>query len=86
VVATIHRHPPSISRAFTQVALPTCVEVHCWNQGFARNLANVGMSRWPKYRWALTGFAEVAGADFDELKRGFLHEPREPPLMTTSVR
>ncbi len=71
----------NLVRAFTQGGFADLREVHSWNQGFARNPANVKYEQMAKHIDKAVKFMEAAGADFDELKRVEFYTGHEGLLM-----
>jgi 3-deoxy-7-phosphoheptulonate synthase len=71
----------NLIRAFTQGGFADLREVHRWNQGFARNPANVRYEQMAKDIDKAIKFMEAAGADFDELKRVEFYTSHEGLLM-----
>jgi 3-deoxy-7-phosphoheptulonate synthase len=71
----------NLVRAFTQGGFADLREVHRWNQGFARNPANVRYEQMAKDIDKAIKFMEAAGADFDELKRVEFYTSHEGLLM-----
>jgi 3-deoxy-7-phosphoheptulonate synthase len=71
----------NLVRAFTQGGFADLREVHRWNQGFARNPANVRYEQMAHDIDKAIKFMEAAGADFDELKRVDFYTSHESLLM-----
>jgi 3-deoxy-7-phosphoheptulonate synthase len=71
----------NLVRAFTQGGFADLREVHRWNQGFARNPANVRYEQMAHDIDKAIKFMEAAGADFDELKRVEFYTSHEGLLM-----
>jgi 3-deoxy-7-phosphoheptulonate synthase len=71
----------NLVRAFTQGGFADLRQVHSWNQGFARNPANVRYEQMAKHIDKAVKFMEAAGADFDELKRVEFYTGHEGLLM-----
>ncbi|MCP2637142.1 3-deoxy-7-phosphoheptulonate synthase class II [Microbacterium sp. HD4P20] len=71
----------NLIRAFTQGGFADLREVHSWNQGFAKNPANVRYERMANEIDRAIRFMEAAGADFDELKRVEFYTGHEGLLM-----
>jgi 3-deoxy-7-phosphoheptulonate synthase len=71
----------NLVRAFTQGGFADLREVHRWNQGFARNPANVRYEQMAHDIDKAIRFMEAAGADFDELKRVEFYTSHEGLLM-----
>ena len=71
----------NLVRAFTQGGFADLREVHRWNQGFARNPANVRYEQMAHDIDKAIKFMEAAGADFDELKRVEFYTSHESLLM-----
>lgn len=71
----------NLVRAFTQGGFADLRQVHSWNQGFARNPANVKYEQMAKHIDKAVKFMEAAGADFDELKRVEFYTGHEGLLM-----
>jgi 3-deoxy-7-phosphoheptulonate synthase len=71
----------NLVRAFTQGGFADLREVHRWNQGFARNPANVRYEQMAHDIDKAIKFMEAAGADFDELKRVEFYTSHEALLM-----
>ncbi|MEO6944846.1 MAG: 3-deoxy-7-phosphoheptulonate synthase class II [Lacisediminihabitans sp.] len=71
----------NLVRAFTQGGFADLRQVHSWNQGFARNPANVKYEQMAKHIDRAVKFMEAAGADFDELKRVEFYTGHEGLLM-----
>ena len=71
----------NLVRAFTQGGFADLREVHRWNQGFARNPANVRYEQMARDIDKAIKFMEAAGADFDELKRVEFYTSHEGLLM-----
>lgn len=71
----------NLVRAFTQGGFADLREVHRWNQGFARNPANVRYEQMARDIDKAIKFMEAAGADFDELKRVEFYTSHEALLM-----
>jgi 3-deoxy-7-phosphoheptulonate synthase len=71
----------NLIRAFTQGGFADLREVHSWNQGFAKNPANVRYERMAGEIDRAIRFMEAAGADFDELKRVEFYTGHEGLLM-----
>jgi 3-deoxy-7-phosphoheptulonate synthase len=71
----------NLIRAFTQGGFADLREVHSWNQGFARNPANVRYEVLARDIDRAIKFMEAAGADFDELKRVEFYTAHEGLLM-----
>ncbi len=71
----------NLVRAFTQGGFADLRQVHRWNQGFARNPANVRYEQMAHDIDKAIKFMEAAGADFDELKRVEFYTSHESLLM-----
>ncbi|MCU1418516.1 MAG: 3-deoxy-7-phosphoheptulonate synthase class [Schumannella sp.] len=71
----------NLIRAFTQGGFADLRQVHSWNQGFARNPANVRYEGLAREIDRAVKFMEAAGADFDELKRVEFYTSHEGLLM-----
>ena len=71
----------NLVRAFTQGGFADLRQVHRWNQGFARNPANVRYEQMAHDIDKAIKFMEAAGADFDELKRVEFYTSHEGLLM-----
>lgn len=71
----------NLVRAFTQGGFADLREVHRWNQGFARNPANVRYEQMAHDIDKAVKFMMAAGADFDELKRVEFYTSHEGLLM-----
>jgi 3-deoxy-7-phosphoheptulonate synthase len=71
----------NLVRAFTQGGFADLRQVHSWNQGFARNPANVRYEQMARDIDKAIKFMEAAGADFDELKRVEFYTSHEGLLM-----
>jgi 3-deoxy-7-phosphoheptulonate synthase len=71
----------NLVRAFTQGGFADLREVHRWNQGFARNPANVRYEQMAHDIDKAIKFMVAAGADFDELKRVEFYTSHESLLM-----
>ncbi|MCU1545012.1 MAG: 3-deoxy-7-phosphoheptulonate synthase class [Homoserinimonas sp.] len=71
----------NLIRAFTQGGFADLRQVHSWNQGFARNPANVRYEQMARDIDKAIKFMEAAGADFDELKRVEFYTGHEGLLM-----
>ncbi len=71
----------NLVRAFTQGGFADLREVHRWNQGFARNPANVRYEQMARDIDKAIKFMMAAGADFDELKRVEFYTSHEGLLM-----
>ena len=71
----------NLVRAFTQGGFADLREVHRWNQGFARNPANVRYEQMAHDIDKAIKFMMAAGADFDELKRVEFYTSHESLLM-----
>jgi 3-deoxy-7-phosphoheptulonate synthase len=71
----------NLVRAFTQGGFADLREVHRWNQGFARNPANVRYEQMAHDIDKAIKFMEAAGADFDELRRVEFYTGHEGLLM-----
>ena len=71
----------NLVRAFTQGGFADLRQVHRWNQGFARNPANVRYEQMAHDIDKAIKFMQAAGADFDELKRVEFYTSHEGLLM-----
>ncbi len=71
----------NLVRAFTQGGFADLREVHKWNQGFARNPANVKYEQMAHDIDKAIKFMAAAGADFEELKRVDFYTSHEALLM-----
>ena len=71
----------NLVRAFTQGGFADLREVHRWNQGFARNPANVRYEQMARDIDKAIKFMQAAGADFEELKRVEFYTSHEGLLM-----
>ena len=71
----------NLIRAFTQGGFADLRQVHSWNQGFARNPANVRYEQMARDIDKAIKFMEAAGADFDELRRVEFYTSHEGLLM-----
>ncbi|CAN5330545.1 3-deoxy-7-phosphoheptulonate synthase class II [soil metagenome] len=71
----------NLIRAFTQGGFADLRQVHSWNQGFARNPANVRYEGLANEIDRAIKFMMAAGADFDELKRVEFYTSHEGLLM-----
>jgi 3-deoxy-7-phosphoheptulonate synthase len=71
----------NLIRAFTQGGFADLRQVHSWNQGFARNPANVRYEQMARDIDKAIMFMEAAGADFEELKRVEFYTSHEGLLM-----
>ncbi len=71
----------NLVRAFTQGGFADLREVHRWNQGFARNPANVRYEQMAHDIDKAIKFMAAAGADFEELKRVDFYTSHEGLLM-----
>ncbi len=71
----------NLIRAFTQGGFADLRQVHSWNQGFARNPANVRYEQMARDIDKAIKFMEAAGADFEELKRVEFYTSHEGLLM-----
>ena len=71
----------NLIRAFTQGGFADLRQVHSWNQGFARNPANVRYEQMARDIDKAIKFMEAAGAGFEELKRVEFYTSHEGLLM-----
>ncbi len=71
----------NLIRAFTQGGFADLREVHSWNQGFAKNPANVRYERLATEIDRAIKFMEAAGANFDELRGVEFYTGHEGLLM-----
>ncbi|WEK14141.1 MAG: 3-deoxy-7-phosphoheptulonate synthase class II [Candidatus Microbacterium phytovorans] len=71
----------NLIRAFTQGGFADLREVHSWNQGFAKNPANVRYERLASEIDRAIKFMEAAGANFDELRGVEFYTGHEGLLM-----
>ncbi|MBX3067939.1 MAG: 3-deoxy-7-phosphoheptulonate synthase class II [Microbacteriaceae bacterium] len=71
----------NLIRAFTQGGFADLRQVHSWNQGFARNPANVKYEHMAKEIDRAVKFMMACGADFEALKRTEFYISHEALLM-----
>lgn len=71
----------NLIRAFTQGGFADLRQVHSWNQGFARNPANVRYEHMAREIDRAIKFMMACGADFEALKRTEFHTSHEALLM-----
>jgi len=71
----------NLVRAFTSGGFADMREVHAWNQGFARNPANVRYEALANEIDRAVRFMEAAGADFDSLREVEFYVGHEGLLM-----
>lgn len=71
----------NLIRAFTQGGFADLREVHSWNQGFARNPANVRYEHMAREIDRAIKFMMACGADFEALKRTEFYTSHEALLM-----
>ncbi|MEO7146579.1 MAG: 3-deoxy-7-phosphoheptulonate synthase class II [Terrimesophilobacter sp.] len=71
----------NLIRAFTQGGFADLRQVHSWNQGFARNPANVRYEQMARAIDSAIKFMMACGADFEALKRTEFYTSHEGLLM-----
>ncbi|MBX3091357.1 MAG: 3-deoxy-7-phosphoheptulonate synthase class II [Cryobacterium sp.] len=71
----------NLIRAFTQGGFADLRQVHSWNQGFARNPANVRYEHMAREIDRAIKFMMACGADFEALKRTEFYTSHEALLM-----
>jgi 3-deoxy-7-phosphoheptulonate synthase len=71
----------NLIRAFTQGGFADLRQVHSWNQGFARNPANVRYEQMAREIDRAIKFMMACGADFEALKRTEFYTSHEALLM-----
>src|SRR5690606_56165 len=71
----------NLIRAFTQGGFADLRQVHSWNQGFARNPANVRYEHMAREIDRAIKFMMACGADFEALKRTEFYISHEALLM-----
>lgn len=71
----------NLIRAFTQGGFADLRQVHSWNQGFARNPANVRYEHLAREIDRAIKFMTACGADFEALKRTEFYTSHEALLM-----